>query len=51
MVIGNYNDLTTEIKKLEIETLDNLSFLKLKILFELINLILMILHYFAPNME
>ena len=45
------NDLTTEIKKLEIETLDNLNFQKLKILLERINQTLMILHYFVRNME
>ena len=43
------NDLTTEIKKLEIETLDNLKLSKAKILFELIDQTLMTLHCFAGN--
>ena len=41
------NELTTEIKKLEIETLDNLKYQKLKILYELTNLNSATLHYFV----
>ena len=44
------SDLTTEIKKLEIETLDNLKLSKAKkIQLGLTNLILMIFHCFVLN--